>query len=70
MVVEQTTTMEELMVQTAHNQVPPKVPVKLPEMPSNRGGWTWLAVPKITKPLGLVDDGVVGWMELHVYYIQ
>ena len=58
------------MVQTAHNQVPPEVPVKLLEMPSNRGGWTWLEVPKITKPLGLVDDGVVGWTGLHVYYIQ
>jgi len=38
MVVEQTTTMEGLMVQTAHDQVPPEVPVKLPGMPSNRGG--------------------------------
>ena len=60
MVVEQTTTMEESTVQTAHNQVPPEVPVKLLEMPSNRGGWTWLEAPKITKPLGLVDNGVVG----------
>jgi len=40
MVVEQTTTMEGLTVQTAHNQVPPEVPVKLLGMPSNRGGWT------------------------------
>jgi len=40
-VVEQTTTMEESTVQIAHNRVPPEVPVKLPEMPSNRGGWTW-----------------------------
>ena len=45
MVVEQTTTMEESMVQTAHNWVPPEVPVKLLEMLSNRGGWTWLEAP-------------------------
>jgi len=38
MVVEQATTMEGSTVQTAHNQVPPEVPVKLPGMPSNRGG--------------------------------
>jgi len=63
-VVEQTTTMEGLMVQTAHDQVPPEVPVKLPGMPSNRGGWTWPEVPKITKPLGLLDNGIVGWMGL------
>jgi len=70
MVVEQTTTMEELTVHMAHDQVPPEVPVKLLEMPSNRGGWTWPEAPKITKPLSLVDDGVVGWMGSHVYYIQ
>jgi len=69
MVVEQTTTMEGLTVQTAHDQVPPEVPVKLPGMPSNRGGWTWLEVPKITEPLGLVDDGAVGWMGSYVHYI-
>ena len=46
MVVEQTTTMEGLTVQTAHNQVPPEVPVKLLGMSSNRGGWTWPEVPK------------------------
>jgi len=69
-VVEQTTTMEESMVQTADNQVPPEVPVKLPETPSNRGGWMWLEAPKITEPLGPVDDGVVGWMGSHVYYIR
>jgi len=69
MVVEQTTTMEELMVQIAHDQVPPGVPVKLLGMPSNRGGWTWLEAPKITEPLGPVDDGAVGWTGLHVYYI-
>jgi len=69
-VVEQTTTMEESMVQTAHNQVPPEVPVKLLETPSNRGGWTWLEAPKITEPLGLVDDRVVGWTGSYVYYIQ
>jgi len=68
MVVEQTTTMEESMVQTSHNWVPPEVPVKLPEMPSNRRGWTWPEAPKITKPLGPVDDGVVGCMGSHVYY--
>ena len=40
-VVEQTTTtMEESTVQIAHDWVPPEVPVKLLEMPSNRGGWT------------------------------
>jgi len=38
MVVEQTTTMEGSMVQTAHDQVPPEVPVKLLGLPSNRGG--------------------------------
>ena len=70
MVVEQTTTMEELTVRIAHDQVPPEVPVKLLEMPSNRGGWTWPEAPKITKPLGPVDYGVVGWTGLHVYYIQ
>jgi len=69
MVVEQTTTMEELMVHIAHDWVPPEVPVKLPETPSNRGGWTWPEAPKITEPLGPVDDRVVGWMGLHVYYI-
>jgi len=68
-VVEQTTTMEGSTVQTAHDQVPPEVPVKLLETPSNRGGWTWPEVPKITEPLGLVDNGVVGWMGSHVYYI-
>jgi len=56
-------------VQTAHDQVPPEVPVKLPGMPSNRGGWTWLEVPKITKPLGLVNDGAVGCMGSYVHYI-
>jgi len=69
MVVEQTTTMEESTVQIAHNWVPPEVPVKLLEMLSNRGGWTWLEVPKITEPLGPVDNGVVEWTGLHVYYI-
>jgi len=69
-VVEQTTTMEESMVQIAHDRVPPEVPVKLPETPSNRGGWTWLEAPKITEPLGPVDDRVVGWMGSHVYYIR
>jgi len=69
MVVEQTTTMEESTVQIAHDQVPPEVPVKLLETPSNRGGWMWLEVPKITEPLGPVDDGVVGWTGSHVYYI-
>jgi len=68
-VVEQTTTMEESMVRTAHDWVPPEVPVKLPETPSNRGGWMWPEVPKITEPLGLVNDRAVGWMGLHVYYI-
>ena len=62
------------MVQTAHDQVPPEVPpevpVKLLGMPSNRGGWTWLEVPKITKPLGPVDDEAVGWMGSYVHYIQ
>jgi len=67
--VEQTTTMEELTVQIAHDQVPPDVPVKLLETPSNRGGWTWPEAPKITKPLGLVDNGVAGWTGSHVYYI-
>jgi len=70
MVVEQTTTMEELTVQTAHDQVPPEVPVKLLGMPSNRGGWMWLEAPKITEPLGLVDNRAVGWTGSHVYYIQ
>ena len=60
MVVEQTTTMEGLTMQTAHNQVPQEVPAKLLGMPSNRGGWTWPEVPKIAKPLGLEDDGAVG----------
>jgi len=69
-VVEQTTTMEGSMVQTAHDQIPPEVPVELLGMPSNRGGWTWPEAPKITKPLGLVNDGVVGWMGLYVHYIQ
>jgi len=50
-VVEQTT-MEELTVQIAHDWVPPEVPVKLLEMPSNRGGWMWPEAPKITEPLG------------------
>ena len=70
MVVEQATTMEGSTVQTAHYQVPPEVPVKLLGMPSNRGGWTWPEAPKIAEPLGLVDDGAVGWMGSHVYYIQ
>jgi len=69
MVVEQTTTMEGSMVQTPHDQVPPEVPVKLLGMPSNRGGLTWPEAPKITKPVGLVDDGVMGWTGSHVYYI-
>ena len=55
--------------QTAHNQVPPEVPVKLPGIPSNRGGWTWPEAPKITEPLGLVDDGAVGWTGSYVHYI-
>jgi len=38
MVVEPATTMEGLMVQTAPDQVPPEVPVKLPEIPPNKGG--------------------------------
>jgi len=70
MVVEQATTMEGSTVQTAHNQVPPEVPVKLLGMPSNRGGWTWPEAPNVTEPLGLVDDGAVGWMGLYVHYIQ
>ena len=61
--------MEGSMVQTAHDQVPPEVPVKLPGVPSNRGGWTWPEVPKITKPVDLVDNGVVGWMGSYVHYI-
>jgi len=69
MVVEQTTTMEESTVQIAHDRVPPEVPVKLLETPSIRGGWTWPEAPKITEPLGLVDDRVVGWTGSHVYYI-
>ena len=68
-VVEQTTTMEGSMVQPAHDQVPPEVPVKLLGMPSNRGGWTWPEAPKITEPLGPVDSGVVGWTGSYVHYI-
>jgi len=56
-VVEETTTMEGLTVQTAHDQVPPEVPVKLPGMPSNRGGWTWLEAPKITKDHQTIMSG-------------
>jgi len=41
-VAEPTTTAEGLTVQMAPNQVPPEVPVKLPGIPPNRGGWTWL----------------------------
>jgi len=69
MVVEQTTTMKGSTVQTAHNQVPPEVPVKLPGMPSNRGGWTWPEAPNIAEPLGLVDDRAVEWMGLYAHYI-
>jgi len=39
-VAEPTTTMEGLVVQTAPNQVPPEVPVKLLGIPPNKGGWT------------------------------
>jgi len=60
MVMEQATMMEGSTVQTAHDQVPPEVPVKLPGMPSNRG-WTWPEVPNNARPLGLVDDGAVRW---------
>jgi len=69
MVAEPATTTEGLMVQTAPNQVPPEVPVKLLGIPPNRRGWTWLEAPKNTRPLGLVDNGVVGWMGLYVHYI-
>jgi len=69
-VVEQTTTMEGSMVQTAHNQVPPEVPVKLLGMPSNRGGWTWPEALNVAEPLGPVDDGTMGWTGSHVHYIQ
>jgi len=69
MVVEPATTTEGLTVQMAPEQVPPEVPVKLPGIPPNMGGWTWPEAPKNTRPLGPVDDGAVGWMGLHVYYI-
>jgi len=69
MVVEQATMMEGSMVQTAHDQVPPEVPVKLLGMSSNRGGWTWPEAPNIARPLGPVDDGAVGWMGSYAHYI-
>jgi len=68
-VVEPTTTTEGLMVQTAPDQVPPEVPVKLLGIPPNKGGWTWLEAPKNTRPSGPVDDRVVGWMGSYVHYI-
>ena len=69
MVAEPTTTMEGLLVQTAPDQVPPEVPVKLLGIPPNKGGWTWLEAPKNTRPSGPVDDRVVGWMGSYVHYI-
>jgi len=54
------------MVQTAPDQVPPEVPVKLPGMPPNKGGWTWPEALKNTRPLGLVDGEVVCWMGLYI----
>jgi len=69
MVVEPATTTEGLTVQTAPNQAPPEVPVKLPGIPLNMGGWTWPEAPKNTRPLGLVDDRVVGWVGLYIHYI-
>jgi len=60
---------EGLMVQTAPEQVPPEVPIKLPGIPPNMGGWTWPEAPENTRLLGPVDDGVVSWMGLCVHYI-
>jgi len=68
-VVEPTTTMKGLTVQMAPDQVPPEVPVKLLGIPPNKGGWTWLEAPKNTRPLGLVDDEVLGWTGSYVHYI-
>jgi len=48
MVAEPTTTTEGLMVQTAPDQVPPEVPVKLPGIPPNKGGghgWKLQKIP-------------------------
>ena len=69
MVMEPTTTAEGLIVQMAPDQVPPEVPVKLPGIPPNKGGWTWPEAPENTRPLGPVDDGVVGWTGLYVHYM-
>jgi len=62
MVAEPTITTEGLAVQMAPDQVPPEVPVKLPGIPPNMGGWTWPEAPKNTRLL-------VGWMGSYVHYI-